>query len=143
MEVIVAVLILGTMAVTLYASLFFGFGVADANREELRATQILLQKTEAVRLCTWGQLTNFNFQESYDPLGAKKGRAGTLFTGSVITNLPGNISDSASYKPDMRLVTVTVFWTNFNGKQPIAHSRQMETQIAKYGLQDYIWGSLK
>jgi len=143
MEVLLAVLVLGMMGLTLYASLFLGFEVVDANRDELRATQILMQKAEAVRLCTWSQLTNFNFVEYYDPAAVTNGRAGILYTGSVVTNLPPNISDYDSYKTNMRLITVTVFWTNFNGPRQIVHSREMQTQVARYGVQNYVWGANK
>src|SRR5690242_689567 len=123
MEVLIAVVILGMMGLTLYASFFLGFQMIDANRDELRATQILIQKTEAIRLCTWSQLTNFSFSEYYDPAGATNGRAGTLYRGAVITNAPSNIADSNAYKGDVRLITVTVYWTNYNGARQIVHSR--------------------
>ena len=141
MEVLLAVLLLGMMGLTLYASFFLGFQVIDSNRDELRATQILMQKTEAIRLCTWSQLTNFTFCEYYDPLGTTYGRAGTLYTGTVTTNIADNISDADSYKANMRLITATVFWTNYNGARQIVHSREMQTQVARYGLQNYVWGN--
>ena len=142
-EVVIAALALGVMGVTLYAAIGLGFQTVDANREELRATQIMMQKAETVRLCTWGQLTNFTFRENYDPRGTTNNTAGTLFTGTVVTNLPGNISDTASYKTNMRLVTVTIYWTNYVGARPVVHSRQMQTQVARYGLQNYIWGTVE
>lgn len=141
-EVIIAVLLIGIMGFSLYGSFFLGFQTVDADRQDLRATQILMQKAEAIRLCTWSQLNNFTFQEVYDPSGQTNGTGGTLFTGSVATNSPDNISDTAAYKANMRLVTITVYWTNFNGKSSVIHSRQMQTQVARYGLQNYIWGTV-
>ena len=101
----IAMLILGMMGLTLYASFFLGFQVIGSSRDDLRATQILTQKTEAVRLCTWSQLTNFTFREYYDPAGATNGQPGTLYTGTVTTNAANNISDSNAYKANMRLIT--------------------------------------
>jgi len=70
-EVLVAVFILGIACISLYAGFATGFMLVDSTRQELRATQILTQKAEALRLCSWGSLTNFplSFSESYDPTG--------------------------------------------------------------------------
>ena len=102
-----------------------------------------MQKVEAVRLCTWTELSNFSFQEAYDPLGATNQSGGTQFFGTVATNLSPGIPSSSSYAGNMRLVTVTVSWTNYHGTTPIAHTREMQTQVARYGLQNYIWGAIK
>ena len=49
-EVLVGVTILGFVAASLYSAFSAGLGVIQATRENLRATQILVQKTEAIRL---------------------------------------------------------------------------------------------
>ena len=140
-EVIVAVLVLATIATAFYGGLSSGFLVTQGSREDLRATQILMQKLEAIRLCTWSELTNCTFKESYDPLGSTN--QGVTFSGTISTNAAAGIPDSVSYKSNMRLVTVSLFWTNYNGSRPIVHSRQMETQVARYGLQQYLWGAMR
>lgn len=140
-EIVVAVLVLSTIALCFYAGLSSCFGVVQSSREDLRATQILIQKLETVRLCTWTQLTNFNFQETYDPLDVTNHEAGVLYYGTVTTNAASSISDTASYKGNVCLVTATVNWTNFNGHKSMGHTRQMQTQVARYGLQNYIWGA--
>jgi hypothetical protein len=99
----------------------------------------MTQKIEGIRLCTWSQLTNFNFQESYDPLAATN--KGTVYYGSVALAAPGSITNNPSYYANMQQVTVSLAWTNYNGKVPIPHSRQMQTQVARYGLQNYVWGA--
>jgi hypothetical protein len=109
----------------------------------LRATQILMQKAEGIRLCSWSQLTNtISFTERYDPLGTTNSTAGTVYSGTLSTNAASSIPDTASYKNNMRLVTITVYWTNYNHKTPVVHSRQMQTQAARYGLQNYLWGAM-
>lgn len=139
-----AVLVLTTIATAYYAGLSYGFGIVQTSREDLRSTQILMQKTEGLRLCTWGQLINtINFSERYDPLGTTNNAAGTVYRGTMTTNAASSIPDSASYKKNMRQVTVTVYWTNYNGKRPMVHSRQMQTEVARYGLQNYLWGAVK
>jgi Tfp pilus assembly protein PilV len=142
-EVVVAVLVLTVVATAYYAGLSYGFEITQSSRENLRATQIMMQKTEAIRLCTWSQLTNtINFKENYDPLGATNKTAGTLYAGALSTNSASAIPDTVSYKKNMRQVTVTIYWTNYNGKTPVVHSRQMQTQVARYGLQNYLWGAI-
>src|SRR3954468_16463899 len=49
-ETVVATMLAGIMLPTLYAGLASGFSIVQAARENLRATQILVQRMEAVRL---------------------------------------------------------------------------------------------
>jgi len=141
-EVLVAVMVLATIAIAFYAALSAGFTIVQSTREDLRATQILVQKTEAIRLCTWDQLANFSFQEPYDPMTVT-GNRGTVYTGTVTTNQASSIPEEATYKGNLRLVTLTVSWTNLTSGRPVAHTREMQTQVARYGLQNYIWGTAR
>jgi len=140
-EVMVAVLILATIAIAFYGALSSGFAVVQSTREDLRAAQILNQKVEAIRLCTWSQLTNFNFQETYDPLATTNQSRGVVYTGTVSNSPAAYIPNTSSYYNNISLITVTVGWTNYSSRVPIAHIRQMQTQVARYGLQNYIWGA--
>src|SRR5512136_482740 len=70
-EVLVAAAILGVVATSLYAAFSGGFFIIQSTRENLRATQVMVQKLEAIRLLTWSQLGNTNylkpvFTEPYD-----------------------------------------------------------------------------
>jgi Tfp pilus assembly protein PilV len=144
-EVIIAVFVLAVMTLSLYAGFTTGFMIVDSAREDLRATQILMQKAEAIRLCTWSSLANcpITFVERYDPTGYSGGSSagGTLYRGTLTTNVPSSIRGSAAYKTNMCLVNLTIAWTNYNGRQFCAHSRSMQTLVARYGLQNYIWGT--
>lgn len=143
-EVIMAVMVIGLMTISLYAGLTYGFGIVQMSREDLRATQIMMQKMESIRLCTWSSLTNcpITFKESYDPSAVSQGGGGTIYTGTVVTNVASSIPNTANYKSNMCLVTVTVYWTNYLGKQTLVRTRQAQSQVARYGLQNYIWGSM-
>ena len=57
----------------------------------------------------------------------------------LMTNIPNNLSCSAN----MHLITVNLNWTNYNRGVAIPHNRQMQTQVARYGLQNYIWGAIQ
>ena len=142
-EVLMSGGILAIMATSLCAAFISGFASIKTTREELRATQIMTQKLEAIRLCTWAQLSNCptSFQEYYDPLGIPNSTAGTLYEGTFsTTGVATNIPSSVSYKDRLHLITLTVTWTNYINNSPIIHTRQMQTLSAYNGLQNYIWG---
>ena len=141
-EVLVSVAIFGIMVSSLFAGFSYGFANVKATREDLRATQILTGKMEAIRLCTWSQLSNCpsSFSDCYDPLAAT-GSKGAVYTGTIVIITPTNISNSVSYRDKMRLVTVSISWTGSTGGNPVTHSRQMQTFSAFDGMQNYIWGN--
>jgi hypothetical protein len=142
-EVICAVLIAAIAASVLFVGFDNGFAVLRTTREDMRATQILMQKTEAVRLCTWQQLTNVNkigtFKESYFPAGTTN--PGTLYFGTISTLGTASSDIPDTYRNSLHLITITVVWTNYIGPRLVAHTRQMQTLSAKNGMQNYLFGS--
>jgi len=141
MEVVVAAMVLMTISVAFYLGLSSCFSVVKASREEVRATQIMTQKLEAVRLCTWSELTNFSFKEPYDPVGTTNSSAGVYYYGNVTKSAAATIPNTASYLNNICLVTVSLTWTN--SRRSAVYSRKMETHYARYGLQSYIWGAIQ
>jgi type II secretory pathway pseudopilin PulG len=147
-EVMVAGTILGLVAMSLYGAFSAGFCVIQSTRENLRATQIMVQKMEAVRLFTWSQVndsTNYLkpvFTEPYDPLGMTNNCSGAQYTGYVSASIPAAGDLPEAYRTNMRTITVSLYWTNFNGKKPVVHAREMQTRVARNGMQNYIWGAL-
>jgi hypothetical protein len=143
-EAIIAVLIVGTMLVSLYAGFTSGFAVVKLARENKRATEIMLQHTESLRLYTWSQLLDTNnylkptFTEYFDPLGETSESKGLVYSGSVA--LSSLVDFPGAYSNDMRLVTVSVYWTNYNGNLEIVRGRQMQTLVARHGIQNYVLG---
>jgi hypothetical protein len=148
-EVLVAGAILGFVATSLYGAFAAGFCVIQSTRENLRATQIMMQKLEAVRLFNWSQITNTttylvpSFTEVYDRLGGN-GKSGVTYAGNVTQSIPTSteMRYADAYRDSMRTITVTVWWTNYNRAKPIVHQREMQTRVARYGMQNYIWGGL-
>src|SRR5947207_3056094 len=133
-EVLVAVLVTATGGVSVFAAFASGFGMIGSTGEDLRATQIMTRKIEGIRLCTWSQLpSTMQFHESYNPLGTTN--AGINYSGTLTTNSAAGLFGTASYADNTRLVTVNVSWTNYTIGRPIAHSRQMQTVVARYGMQ--------
>jgi hypothetical protein len=141
-EVLCSVFIAAIMVAVLFVGFDNGFAILRTTREDLRATQILLQKTEAVRLLTWQQLSNCptTFQEYYIPAGASPTNTGTLYWGTLSTVAEAtNIPNSVPYKGNLHLITVTVRWTNSVGSQQVPHFRQMQTLSARGGMQNYLF----
>ena len=147
-EVLVAAGILGFVGASLYAAFAAGFCIIQSTRENLRATQIMVQKLEAVRLFTWSQIndsTNYlkpTFVEAYDPLGTTHNSGGARYTGYLQASLPPAGDLPEAYRTNMRTITVSLYWTNYSGAKRIVHAREMETRVARNGMQNYVWGSL-
>src|SRR2546430_1315767 len=81
-EALVGFAVAGIAMFTLYAGITYGVAVTQATRENLRATQLIMEKFETIRLYTWEQMNGSNgfvipqtFTETYavDPQGAHTG----------------------------------------------------------------------
>jgi type II secretory pathway pseudopilin PulG len=142
LEVILAAFVMGLMMFSLFACFSSGFTIVQSARENLRATQILLQRMEAVRLFTWRQIldtTNYlkpTFVDYYDPQTSNN--VGTRYQGFVSASIPTDVP--AAYRTNMRTINVTLYWTNYSANQTIVRTRQIETRVARSGMQNYLWG---
>src|SRR5689334_10343798 len=92
-EVLVALSVLGFMVVSLYAGFSSGFAVLRVARENLRATQILEERMEVIRLIKWEDVV-------------RPGFIPTSFTA------PFYVNDSTNPTPSSFLYTGTVLVTN-------------------------------
>lgn len=140
-EVLVGCVILGMMTTALCGCIWSGFSLVQSSRENLRANQIMVQRTEAVRLFNWEQLqdTNFlkpSFTEYYDPQTTNN--QGIAYYGVVTSVVPTNLP--SAYADKMRVITITLSWTNSVGRSQTARNRQWQTYAARYGMQTYVWG---
>jgi prepilin-type N-terminal cleavage/methylation domain-containing protein len=134
-EVMIGVFVMAIMFVGLYLGFSQGFGIIQVTRENLRATQILQEKMETIRLFTWDDLAGaanpYAFTAPFYPLGGT-GSQGVIYTGTrTISSAPV----SESYSNDMKLVTVQLTWTS--GK--VQRQREMKTLVSRYGLHNYIF----
>jgi Tfp pilus assembly protein PilV len=144
-EVMIAVFFISIMMVSLYAGFWSGFAIAKMSRENLRATQILIQKLEAVRIYNWSQINNqtnytkTNFLDYYNPPGTNNGTYGAVYKGVCSVTTPTNLP--AAYNSKMREIDLTLYWTNYlrGSTNVIVRSRQMKTYFARYGMQDYLY----
>jgi len=132
-EVMVGMAIVGLVLVVFYTAITHGVGVMRMEFEDRRATQILLEKTETIRLCSWDQINSNGFIPStftvnYDPQSTN---SGVTYTGTItIASAPL----STAYSNDLRQVTVRLNWTTGQ----LHRQRELKTLIARYGLQTYV-----
>ena len=147
-ETIVGACILAIVLVSFFAGLSGSFGLTLAARENLRATQIMLDRMEAVRLYTWNQLLYSNMipattTESYYPLARSGESTGITYRVSMVVTNAG-MNPAATYADRLRAVTVSVFWTNnFGSSQTnaLVRSRSMTTYSARDGVQNYVYNN--
>jgi type II secretory pathway pseudopilin PulG len=135
-DVVIAVAILGIMGGGIFGSFRYGFFTLQLVRENQRATQIILEKVETIRLYSWDQINTpgfvlDSFTEKYDPQDSTND-AQLTYTGTVTL---ANCPLISSYAVNLRQVTVTLQWMTRN----IPHSRSLTTYIAKDGIQNYVY----
>jgi prepilin-type N-terminal cleavage/methylation domain-containing protein len=138
-EVIVAASIMSVMFVSLYTGISFGFSVSRTERENLRATQIILERMEGIRLFTYDQLSNTNlnppvFTQNYYPQALGSQSQGITYTGSMIIESNITLDPSATYSTSMKRITVGLKWVS--GGAP--RSRSIVTYAARNGIQNYV-----
>jgi hypothetical protein len=136
-EAVLAMAVLAMMGTALIGSYSFGFLAMGLTRENQRATQILLEKVETLRLYRWDQLLTpgfipSSFSEAYDPQ-APAGSQGAIYTGTLSI---GPVPFTSDYSTNMREIDITLQWTNANN---LAHTRRVTTYVAKDGLQNYVY----
>jgi len=125
------------VVLALYAGLAFGFNTIKFARENTRATQIMLEKMETIRLYTWSQITSNGFIPTnaftvpYYSVGSSTNQT-LMYTGQIAISSSGLTN---SYSNDMKAITIQVKW--LTGKT--ARSRTMKTYVARNGLQSYVY----
>ncbi len=136
-EVMVASSLLSFMVVSLYAGFSSGFALLRVARENLRATQILEERMEVIRLIKWDNVAPgfipTTFTAPFYPTDTNNAStSGFVYTGTVtVTNAPL----SESYASQLRAIQIDLTWTSGN----ITRTRQMTTYVSKYGLQNYVY----
>jgi type II secretory pathway pseudopilin PulG len=132
-EVMIAVGIVGVVMASVFSGFSFAFEILEGARQNLRATQIVQEKMETIRLYSWEQINTpgfipTTFTAGISPTNQNDG----FYKGSiVITNAPV----TESYSNDLRAVVVELTWTEGS----LQKRRQMTTFVSRYGLQNYVY----
>lgn len=140
-EAVIAVSLVGVMFISLYAGFTTGFGILRSARENIRATEILNAQTERIRLLNWEQVLDPDYMPStfvqpFYPAENSENPSGTIFHGRIETS--AMMDWPAAYRDRGRLITITLTWTNSEGSTPLVHQRQVQTCVARYGMQQYL-----
>ncbi len=144
-DALFAMAMAGIMFTALYAGLGTGFRMIKLARENARATQIMVQQLEVVRLLTWTQVTNTN--PRYIPTNTLSipyytingTNSGMTYTGRItVANCPvgGIYNVGASYAADMKKVTIRLDWGELGRTNRV---RTMSTFVTRNGLQNYVY----
>ncbi len=132
-EGLIGVGVMGILIVCLYTGMTSGFSVVRMARENLRATQVLQEKFETLRLYTWDQINSNGFiPETFSAPIYSLTDTNNSYQGTLRIRSAG-IADA--YAADLRQVTVTVNWNSGS----LARTRSMTSFVARYGMQNYIW----
>lgn len=130
--VMVAVFLVAILIASLMMTTSAAIRTMQLAQENGRATHILLEKTEALRLYTWSQINTDgfipgSFTEYFNPQDTNSLRySGTI---SITTSPMVN-----SYSNAMKMVVISLAWESHSR----TNHRTFTTLVAKYGLQDYI-----
>src|SRR5436190_17437671 len=95
-EVMVGMIVIGVSVFALYGAICSSYDTTCLARENLRATEILTEKTEAIRLYDWDQITTADFipatfSTPFDV--ASTNAPGPTYNGTItIKRIPHNVS---------------------------------------------------
>lgn len=138
-ESVVAMALASIMLLSLYTGITTGFFSVRMTRENLRATQIMVEKMEVIRLCNWNQITSNNFIPStftvpYDTGSTGGTTNGLVYQGTISIRQPSGNLINGNYTNDLRLVMIELRW-NTGG---IERRRQLHTYYSRWGIQNYV-----
>jgi type II secretory pathway pseudopilin PulG len=137
-ETVLAIGVLGVACTGFCLGISMSFASIQVTREDMRATQILSQTMEVIRLCNWSQTnpaSNFIPTSVTAPFySSTSATNGITYQVSVTITNAAAVTDS--YSNDLRMVQVKVSWTSSNLQQ---HSRSMAAYVSQYGMQNYVW----
>ena len=147
-KLLTGIAILSVAATGLYGALTPAYRVIRSTRENLRASQLVMQKAETLSLITPGQAGDTNnyskplFVESSNPRRATCRSAGVQYAGYLSPGAPAASKQPGAVRSPGQPVTVTLCWTNFDGGKPIVQQREVQARLAPNGAPKYLWGAL-
>ena len=135
-ESAVGMAVVGIMFTSFFAGLSQSLSVVQSARETLRATQIMAEKMDTIRLYAWDNLTTAgyvptSFKVPFDSKAATNSTSGIIYDGTVSIKTPAL---TESYSSSLREITVTLTWQS--GK--MTRQAEMTTWVSQYGMQNYI-----
>ena len=151
-EVVIAMSVIGITFIALYGALTSCLLVVQASREDLRATQIMVELMDTLRLYNWTQVTDPAFSPKtynlyYDSAGTTNGTGGGTLYECVMTVTDG--PGALDYSDDMKTVSLEINWVthgrlpnpkaNLNAARGQLHTRTFTSFVTRHGLQSYVY----
>ncbi len=127
-EVIVAMWLLMVVGVGLFGAFSFGFSTIKISQEDVRASQILLQKLETLRVYDWSKITNSYFPTNFTVSYSTNG--GVTYDGAIAID---PVPMAESYSNTLRQVTVSLYWVSTG----VPRYRVVTTLVSQNGIQTY------
>lgn len=139
-EVVMGSVVMLIMGIGLFGGMTSATSFTQLARQDLRATQIMLEKMEEIRLYNWSQVNSngyipTNFTASYYPPGLSSNASGVTYTGQL-SILPINLV-GVSFSNSIRQVQVNLQWQCGN----VTRYRTMYTYVASNGIQNYVYSN--
>ena len=141
LEATIGMALLGLVFMALYTGLVSTTFSVQLSRENLRATQIMTEKLDTIRLYGWKKIVDDPYYiprgfdvpiYSDDPSKAGNDATARVFGGEFKVE-PAPITEP--YAVDLRMITVKLTWTTGKMKR----TRTMSTLVSKYGLYRYVY----
>jgi hypothetical protein len=141
LEATIGMSLLGLIFMAMYTGLVSTTFSVHLSRENLRATQIMAEKLDTIRLYGWKKIVEdpyylsgqFNVPVySDDPSMPGNDSTSRMFTGEILVE-PAPITEP--YAVDLRMITVELTWAT--GK--MQRKRTMSTLVSKQGLYRYVY----
>src|SRR3954463_5939155 len=82
-EALFGMVIVGVVFAALYSGMTYGFEMVRLSRENLRASQILQERFETIRLCNWDQINSNGFVSTNFSVPLYKGLSNDWYSGTV------------------------------------------------------------
>ena len=142
-EAVIGMALLGLVFMAMYTGLCTTAFSLQLSRENLRATQLMTEKLETIRLYGWKKIGDplfilprtFNYQVPvYPDDPSLPGNNATVRTFNVDFTIDA-APVTEIYGKDMRMVTIKLSWQT--GK--LKRARSMSTLVSKYGLNKYVY----
>jgi hypothetical protein len=127
MESIIGMGICGVIVLAVYGSLTWAFGMLRMSQENLRVTQVLIEKIEICRLYTWEQISD----PSFFPKNFTAGDNGEFKGRMSIRKGPNDVT----YQDDMKTVSIEISWKSGHTRR----NREFVTYVTRNGLQSYLY----
>src|SRR5688572_25920931 len=104
-EVLVAIAVSAFLFLSLYGGFSSGWMVTELSRENLRATQVMVEKMETIRLYNWTQINSngfvpATFTDTYYPSATNQSQRGLVYNGRVVISSATNLG--VAYSSNIR-----------------------------------------